>query len=73
MAENRMAAVAALFGKELGESFEIKFPRKLETYYGKFEQSGLMIAGWDGIFICPNPWILEALLTGEAVIVDERK
>lgn len=45
---NKMADVAKMFGKKMGESFEIKFPK----------ESG---AGWDRIFICTNPRILEAL------------
>ena len=69
MAENKMAEVAALFGKKLGKEFKIIHMSVTNTV--KFTAYGLEI--YDGLL---KKWIissglLEALLTGEAVIGDE--
>ncbi len=69
MAENKMAEVAQLFGKKLGEKFKIIHMSVTNTV--KFTADGLEI--YDGIL---KKWIissglLEALLTGEAVIIND--
>ena len=66
MAENKMAEVAKLFGKKLGEEFKIRY--KDENYIAYFQNEGLRVRGlfflmWDNAFM--------ALLTGRAVIVDD--
>jgi hypothetical protein len=65
MAENKMEAVAQLFGKKLEEEFEIRY--KNENYTAYFRNEGLRVRGlfcltWDNTLV--------ALLTGRAVIVD---
>jgi hypothetical protein len=67
MAENKMAEVAKMFGKELGEEFKILY--KDENYTAYFRNEGLRVRGlfcltWDNTLV--------ALLTGRAVIVDEQ-
>jgi hypothetical protein len=66
MAENKMAEVAKMFGKELGEEFKILY--KDENYTAYFRNEGLRVRGlfcltWDNALV--------ALLTGKAVIVDD--
>lgn len=66
MAENKMEAVAQLFGKKLGEEFKIIY--KGENYIAYFRNEGLRVRGlfcltWDNALV--------ALLTGRAVIVDD--
>jgi hypothetical protein len=66
MAENKMEAVAQLFGKKLEEEFEIRY--KNENYIAYFRDEGLRVRGlfclsWDNALV--------ALLTGRAVIVDD--
>jgi hypothetical protein len=66
MAENKMEAVAAMFGKKLGEEFKIIY--KDENYIAYFRNEGLRVRGlfcltWDNALV--------ALLTGRAVIVNE--
>jgi hypothetical protein len=63
---NKMEQVAAMFGKELGEEFEIRY--KNENYTAYFRNEGLRVRGlfcltWDNALV--------ALLTGRAVIVDD--
>jgi hypothetical protein len=68
MAENKMEAVAALFGKKLGEEFRVVHEgvdgRKyfLRCYFGKM---GLMRNGTES-----SGGLLHMMLRGEAVIVD---
>lgn len=66
MARNKMAEVAALFDKKLGEEFKILY--KDENYIAYFRNEGLKVRGlfcltWDNALV--------ALLTGKAVIVDD--
>lgn len=71
MVENRMAEVAKLFGKQLGEEFEIVTPKgRIRTvkftaergllYYDRIERE------WNKNFV-----FLNFLCEGKAVIVDE--
>ena len=60
---NKMADVAKLFGKKLGEEFKIIY--KDENYIAYFRSEGLRVRGlfcltWDNALV--------ALLTGRAVI-----
>jgi hypothetical protein len=66
MNDNKMAEVAKMFGKELGEEFKILY--KDENYTAYFRKEGLRVRGlfcltWDNALV--------ALLTGKAVIVDD--
>lgn len=66
MAENKMEKIAKLFGKKLGEEFAIRY--KDENYIAYFRNEGLRVRGlfcltWDNALV--------ALLTGQAVIVDD--
>ena len=75
MAENKMAQVAALFGKELNEQFRIMREargKQTEALEAKFDKSGLMTRPFIGVFR-DNDIVLRQLMTGKAVIVDERK
>ena len=69
---NRMADVARLFNKKLGEEFKVKTKyRDVEKY--RFTTKGVvyyddMLQGWSKY---PVSSILQLLLTGEAVIVDD--
>ena len=67
MTENKMAQVAAMFGKKLGEEFRFEFGKNIIK--AKFTDKGLMSADFAGKW-----WpccYLPALLIGEAVIADE--
>lgn len=74
MAENKMAEVAKLFGKELGEEFFVKHPKQTEPFLAQFEHNGTWyICSYDG----KAEWhysetLLVQLLTGQAVIVDDQ-
>lgn len=72
MAENKMAEVARLFGKELDEQFYIIIHGKKRI--ARFTVFGLSVLDesanpceWD----LGNSRLLECLMIGEAVIVDE--
>ena len=74
MAENKMEAVAQLFGKKLGEEFNVEW--KSCRYYQtekrhicKFSERGLEVKGQLGFYIYDRA--LKKLLTGKAVIIDE--
>lgn len=66
MAENKMAEVAALFGKKLGEKFKVD--TRQGVYNAYFSENGFIV-----ISISASYWdyVLADLLTGEAVIIDE--
>lgn len=69
MAENKMAEVAKLFRKELGERFTINFYNRL--YGAAFDKHGLRVFS-DEIFEDElSRLLLEGLIIGNAVIVDE--
>ena len=67
MAENKMAAIAQLFGKELGEEFTL-IDENRETYKAVINKNGLRVHGMYKGF-----WehTLFKLIVGKAVIVDE--
>jgi hypothetical protein len=71
MNENKMAEVAAMFGKKLGEEFVIK-GRYKDNLHCMFWLDGLLYH--DGVrieWLKSADYMLTDLLTGEAVIVDE--
>lgn len=70
MAENKMAQVAEMFGKKLGEEFKVYYKCR-ETLKCKITDDGLYFyydayRRWWG-----DSGLLIELLKGEAVIVDE--
>lgn len=69
MAENKMAQVAAMFGKKLGERFVIEYDRHVMTCM--FDDHGLVLF-MDTTFTAEyiEARMLEALLCGEAKIID---
>ena len=69
MAENKMAEVAKLFGKELGKRFTVNFYNRL--FDVAFDKHGLRVFS-DEIFEDElSRLLLEGLIIGNAVIVDE--
>ena len=70
MAENKMKAVAKLFNKKLGERFTVKVDNQL--YDCSFEEYGFYSYGaYENPYLCFDAFILQELLTGTAVIVNE--
>lgn len=65
---NRMADVAALFGKKLGEEFDIRYDDKLKCLMFD-KKRGLLY--FDGNGWRKNYAYLDWLVRGKAVIVDE--
>jgi hypothetical protein len=69
MNENKMAEVAKLFGKHLGEEFTVKYQVSKYKWYIvdniAFADNGLTYRGKR------SDVILRQLLTGQAVIVDD--
>lgn len=68
MAENKMEAVAQLFGKKLGEEFTL-IDENREKYKAVINKNGLRVHGmykgfWEHMFF--------KVIVGTAVIVDER-
>ncbi len=73
MNENRMAEVAKLFDKELGEEFRIKDLITENIYIAVFNNYG-MRAYVEGV---PSTWtprrdMVMRLIVGEAVIIDDK-
>lgn len=69
MAENKMAEVAKLFGKELGKRFTVNFYNRL--YDVSFDKHGLRVFS-DEIFEDElSRLLLEGLIIGNAVIINE--
>ena len=75
--ENRMAEVAAMFDKKMGEIFEV-FMEDCGYTYVKFTEDGLRMVHSDGKIFSRNDIEdygfcvdLEDLITGIAVIVSE--
>ena len=66
---NKMEQVAAMFGKKLGEEFEVSF-------LGGISKARFTEYGFEEHFTIPGWWLngesLQLLLTGEAVIVDDK-
>ena len=70
MAENKMEAVAQLFGKQLGERFTVK--RDNMMFDCRFTKHGLDTFGvYENPYMSFDVFILEELLTGRAVIINE--
>ena len=69
--ESKMAQVASLFGKKLNERFTIEMQGS--RYGGRFTVAGLDVVGCENPFLDMDCYFLEALLIGQAVIVDEAK
>jgi DNA polymerase I-like protein with 3'-5' exonuclease and polymerase domains len=68
--ENKMQQVAAMFGKKLGERFQVKIDNQI--YDCSFEEYGLNSYGaYENPYLSFDAFILQELLTGTAVIVDE--
>ena len=70
MNDNKMADVAAIFNKELGEEFTVKDKYKTE-WHCKFTKRGLMYLNknffdWQE----SGDYLLQLLLTGRAVIIN---
>ena len=68
MNENKMEAVAALFGKKLGEEFHVKSCHPEGNCVGCFSKYGF--EGHNQTATA-NVAVLLLLLTGQAVIVDD--
>lgn len=64
---NKMEVVAALFGKKLGEEFDIKWG--VCEYTIRFTKDGMEVTDDYGEWY--EAQLYRALLTGEAVIVDD--
>ena len=74
MSENKMAEVAKMFGKELGEEFRVKDSLTGKIYVGSFDSYG-MKAYVNGF---PHSWkprrdMVMRLIVGEAVIINENE
>lgn len=70
MAENKMEQVAAMFGKQLDERFTVK--RDYDRFDCEFATCGFVTYGaYENPYMDFDGLILEDLLTGRAVIVDE--
>jgi hypothetical protein len=70
MAENRMTEVAALFGKRVGERFTVE--RDHDRFDCRFTKHGLDTFGvYENPYMSFDVFILEELLTGKAVIIDD--
>ena len=68
---NKMEQVAAMFGKRLGEEFIVKYQtakyKYVIQYHVTFEEKGLIVYGQN------KDIILRQLLTGQAVIINDRQ
>ena len=68
--KNKMSIVAAQFGKRLGEEFIVKYQtpkyKYVTQHHVTFEEKGLTVYGQN------KDTILRQMLTGQAVIVDDR-
>jgi hypothetical protein len=68
--ENKMAEVAKLFGKKLNERFTVRYDNSL--FDCKFTDCGFTAYGaYDNPYLDFDTFILQDLLVGRAVIVDE--
>lgn len=69
---NKMAQVAALFGKKLNERFTIS--RYGHKYEARFFSEGFETYGRvENPYVDVDPFVLMDLLTGEAEIVEEKR
>lgn len=72
MNENKMAEVAKMFGKELGERFTIRMDN--EKIDAMFMLNGLLLMGaYENPYIDVDVFVLRDLLTGRAEIVRDEK
>lgn len=76
MAENKMAEVAALYNKKLGEKFKLKrrgYDCRDIIYDARFTEDGLSIL-YDTLFVQWEVFgdVLLELHTGKAVIINEQ-
>lgn len=70
MTENKMGQVAAMFGKRLNERFTVD--RKGYRFQARFTEYGLDTMGeWNNPYFDVNANVLQDLLTGMAVIVND--
>lgn len=70
MTDNKMEQVAAIFGKKLGERFTARYDNHL--FDCKFTECGLATYdAYDNPYLVFDAFILQYLLIGRAVIVDE--
>lgn len=69
MLMNRMADVAALFGKKFGERFCII--RYGVRYDARFLERGFEVYGLENPYVDMDSFMLMDLLTGEAEIVED--
>ena len=67
--------VAALFGKKLGESFYIKYPKSKNPIMVKIEENGLWYAFFrnNEVTWFDDDTLLMSLLEGQAEIIDEEE
>lgn len=72
MAENKMAQVAEMFGKKMGERFTIIMGnKKLDA---RFMRYGLELMGaYENPYIDLDSYVLMDLLTGDAEIAGDKK
>lgn len=68
MAENKMEAVAQLFGKKLGERFTVKWGFMFDCRFDEYGLYVLNVPPFSDYFM---ERLLYDLLKGEAVIVDD--
>jgi hypothetical protein len=67
--DNKMAEIAKLFNKELGERFTVLYDNYQFSCY--FSDCGFCACGvYDNPYLDFDPFILQDLLTGRAVIID---
>jgi hypothetical protein len=71
MAENKMQQVAALFGKKLGERFQII--RYGDRYDARFLERGFEVYGLENPYVDMDSFVLMDLLTGRAEIMEGKK
>lgn len=68
---NKMEVVAALFGKRIGERFTVE--RDNDRFDCEFSTCGFMVHGaYENPYMDFNCFILEDVLTGRAVIVNDK-
>ena len=65
--DNRMKAVAMLFGKKLGEEFTVR--GEVGEYRAHFNESGFMVRTNENLWYANS--LLVDLLTGEVEIIDD--
>lgn len=67
--KNKMAEVVKMFGKKLNERFTISYLGR--RFCCEFDEYGIDVYDEPPFAVCFNEQILYALLTGEAMIVDD--